>query len=97
MHVALAFNPSPLRSSVRSVVEGSVRARQDLRMDPIGTVVAGGALLSSLAKSRDVGTPHGSGNASTTNERPRLRLNDQLVWRGREDDLAQIKALALEQ
>ena len=39
MHVALAFNPSHLEI-IGPVVEGSVRARQDRRKDPMGTVVA---------------------------------------------------------
>ena len=39
MHVALAFNPSHLEI-VGPVVEGSVRARQDRRSDPMGSMVA---------------------------------------------------------
>ena len=39
MHVALAFNPSHLEI-VGPVVQGSVRARQDRRADPMGTTVA---------------------------------------------------------
>ncbi len=38
VHLALAFNPSHLEI-VGPVVEGSVRARQDRRQDPIGTEV----------------------------------------------------------
>lgn len=38
MHLALAFNPSHLEI-VAPVVEGSVRARQDRRNDPVGTTV----------------------------------------------------------
>ena len=37
-HLALAFNPSHLEI-VSPVVEGSVRARQDRRLDPLGTTV----------------------------------------------------------
>ena len=39
MHVALSFNPSHLEV-ISPVVEGSVRARQDRRQDPMGTMVA---------------------------------------------------------
>lgn len=39
MHVALSFNPSHLEI-ISPVVEGSVRARQDRRDDPMGTMVA---------------------------------------------------------
>lgn len=39
MHLALAFNPSHLEI-VGPVVEGSVRARQDRRQDPVGDQVA---------------------------------------------------------
>ncbi|MYD42593.1 MAG: 2-oxoglutarate dehydrogenase E1 component [Gammaproteobacteria bacterium] len=39
MHVALSFNPSHLEI-IGPVVEGSVRARQDRRKDPLGTLVA---------------------------------------------------------
>ena len=39
MHVALSFNPSHLEI-VSPVVEGSVRARQDRRLDPGGSMVA---------------------------------------------------------
>jgi 2-oxoglutarate dehydrogenase E1 component len=38
VHLALAFNPSHLEI-VSPVVEGSVRARQDRRMDPFGSTV----------------------------------------------------------
>jgi 2-oxoglutarate dehydrogenase E1 component len=38
VHIAMAFNPSHLEISA-PVVEGSVRARQDRRSDPIGTTV----------------------------------------------------------
>ena len=37
-HIALAFNPSHLEI-VSPVVEGSVRARQDRRLDPLGNTV----------------------------------------------------------
>ena len=38
VHIAMAFNPSHLEI-VAPVVEGSVRARQDRREDPVGTTV----------------------------------------------------------
>ncbi len=38
VHIAMAFNPSHLEISA-PVVEGSVRARQDRRSDPVGTTV----------------------------------------------------------
>ncbi len=38
VHLAMAFNPSHLEISA-PVVEGSVRARQDRRDDPVGTTV----------------------------------------------------------